>query len=621
VPDAGSAQANRLASWSTIRARLADAGAVLRQTPRTFRLVWDADRRSALAIAVLTLGAALVPAAIAYVGKLIVDGVVEAARSGTAEARARVLARVGLEFLLMAASTLIARALGLFRELLRANLGNLVNQKILEKALSLELRHFEDAEVYDKMQNARREASARPLSLALQAFSILQNTVALAAYGVLLVRLSPWSVLILLAASIPAFVAEARLAAESFRLNSWRAPEGRKLNYLEWILTRDTHVKEVKLFGLGPLILGRYRALFQKFYGEDRRLAMRRMTWGFSLGLLSLGAFYGCYALVAGRAASASITLGDMTLYLAIFRQGQASFQGILSSVGSMYEDALFMSNLFLYFSIPTAEPPRQGSALSPSDGRGKAIELRRVSFRYPGKEAWALRDISLTLKPGEKLGLVGENGAGKSTLVKLLLRLYEPTEGSILYGGVDLRDIDVADLRRRVGAVYQDFARYQFSASENIGLGDVAYIEDRMKIERAAERGGADSVIAALPQQYDTVLGGWFEAGQELSAGQWQKIAVSRAFMREAEILVLDEPTASIDARAEHELFQRFQALAADRTAIIISHRFSTVRMADRIAVLHGGKLEELGTHRELLEREGRYAHLFRLQARGYLD
>jgi ABC-type multidrug transport system fused ATPase/permease subunit len=583
-------------------------------------LVWEADRRSAVAIALLTLGAALVPPAIAYVGKLIVDGVVEAARTGTAEARARVFTQVGLEFLLMAASTLIARGQGLLRELLRANLGNVVNLKILEKALSLELRHFEDAEVYDKMQNARREASARPLSLALQAFSILQNTLALAAYGVLLVRLSPWSVLVLLAASVPAFVAEARLAGESFRLNSWRAPEGRKLNYLEWILTRDTHVKEVKLFGLGPLILERYRALFQKFFDEDRKLAIKRMAWGFGLGLVSLGAFYGCYLLVAGQAAKAAITLGDMTLYLAVFRQGQGSFQGILSSIGSIYEDALFMSNLFLYFSIPTGEPRRR-PALSPPEGPGNAIELRNVSFRYPGREAWALREINLTLKAGEKLGLVGENGAGKSTLVKLLLRLYEPTEGAILYGGVDVRDMEVMDLRRRIGAVYQDFARYQFSAGENIGVGDVAYIEDRQRIERAAERGGADSVIAALPKQYETFLGGWFEAGQELSAGQWQKIAVSRAFMRDAEILVLDEPTASIDAQAEHELFQRFQSLAADRTAIIISHRFSTVRLADRIAVLHGGKLEELGTHRELLERNGRYAHLFHLQARGYLD
>jgi len=575
-----------------------------------------------VAVVALTLVAAVLPAAIAWVGKLIVDGVVTAARSGLAEDRRFVYVAVGAELGLMVLSTAVGRIQGLVRELLRANLGNVINEQILQKALQLELRHFEDSDTYDKMQNARREASSRPLSLALNALGILQSLVTLTAYAALLIRLSPWSVLVLVAASIPAFAAEAKLAGESFRLYSWRAPEGRRLNYLEWILTRDSHVKEVKLFDLGEVILGRYRALFQKFYGEDRKLAFRRMAWGLGLGLVSLLAFYGCYALVAGRAARAEISLGDMTLYLSVFRQGQGAFQGILSSVGDMYEDALFMSNLFVYLNIPTTgEQPRVTPALSPPRGRHNAIQLRDVSFRYPGKSEWALQGVNLTLQPGEKLGLVGENGAGKSTLVKLLLRLYEPTEGQILYGGVDIRDMDPKDLRSRIGAVYQDFVRYQFTAAENIGLGEVKYLEDRPRIEKAAEEGGATQVITALPKQFDTVLGGWFESGQELSMGQWQKLAVARAFMRDAEVLILDEPTASIDAEAEHELFHRFKALAADRIAIIISHRFSTVRIADRIAVLHGGKVEELGTHHQLLEKGGRYAHLFRLQAQGYLD
>src|SRR5215813_6020851 len=332
----------------SLKARLKSATGVFRQVPGTFRLVWQADRRSAIAMAVLTLVSAALPAAIAYVGKLIVDAVVTAARTGAAADRRQALLYVGLELLLMVGSTSVNRGLAFIRELLRATLGNVVNLQILEKALSLELRHFEDADVYDKMQNARREASSRPLSLVLQAFSIAQNGITLAAYAALLVRLSPWSVFVLVLASIPAFVAEARLSAAAFRLNSWRAPEGRKLNYLEWILTRDSHVKEVKLFGLAPLILGRYRLLFEKFFNEDRRLAIRRMAWGFLLGLISLAAFYGCYLLVAGRAATAEITLGDMALYLAVFRQGQGSFQGILSSIGSMYEDELFMCNLFL---------------------------------------------------------------------------------------------------------------------------------------------------------------------------------------------------------------------------------------------------------------------------------
>jgi len=602
--------------------RLRELRAAFRQVPATFRLVWRADRAAALALAGLTVVVALLPAAVVWVGKLIVDAVVAASRVQASGGRIAEL--VGLELGLMTASMAAGRLLALVRELLRARLGNVVNERILEKALELELRHFEDADVYDKMQNARREASARPLSLVMQAFGIAQNALTLAALSALLVRLSPWSVLVVVASSIPAFLAEARLAAASFRLNSWRAPEGRRLNYLEWILTRDSHVKEVKLFGLGPLVLGRYRALFSKFYEEDRRLAVRRMAFGVLFGLVSLAAFYGMYALVALRAARGEISLGDLTLYLAVFRQGQGAVQAILGAMGGMYEDALYMSNLFSYLAIPTGgEAPRRLPPLAPARGRPGRLELRGVSFRYPGRDAWALRDLTLALEPGEKLGLVGENGAGKSTIVKLLLRLYDPTEGEILYGGVDLRDMDVADLRSRVGAVFQDFVRYQFTAAENIGLGNPAHVDDRPRIVEAARRGGAHEVVEALPQRYETVLGGWFESGQELSSGQWQKLAVARGFMRDApEVLVLDEPTAAIDAQAEHELFQRFRELAADRSAIVISHRFSTVRtMADRIAVLHDGRVVELGSHRELVERDGRYAHLFRLQAQGYLD
>jgi ATP-binding cassette subfamily B protein len=606
-----------------LKARLKNAGSLFRQLPGTFRLFWAASPRGAVVLGLLTLVAAVVPAAIAWVGKLIVDGVVEAARVGTPEARQHVLRLVGVEFGLMVGSAVLERGLALTRELLRANLGNLLNERILQKAMQLELRHFEDSDTYDKMQNARREASSRPLSLVLEAFAIVRNAVTLSTYAVLLVTLSPWSVVVLVAASIPAFIAEARLAAEGFRLYSWRAPEGRKLNYLEWILTRDSHVKEVKVFSLGPLVLGRYRTLFQKFFQEDRALAMKRMGWGLALGLVSLAAFYGCYVFVAGEAARGAISVGDMVLYLSVFRQGQAAFQGILSSIGSMYEGALFMSNLFAYLEIPTGqEVSRVVPALSPPRGSGNAIELRDVSFRYPGKQEWALRHVNLRLEPGEKLALVGENGAGKSTLVKLLLRLYEPTEGEILYGGVNVKDMDPEDLRSRFGAVFQDFVRYQFNVAENIGLGHVPALEDRGRIVRAAEKGGASTLVETLPNQYDTPLGGWFEKGHELSGGQWQKLGVARAFMREdAEVLILDEPTASIDAESEHALFERFQELAADRIAIVISHRFSTVRMADRIAVLNHGGVEELGSHTELMAKGGRYAHLFNLQARGYRD
>jgi ATP-binding cassette subfamily B protein len=603
--------------------RLASLRSVFREVPGTLRLVWAADRAGAVTLLALTAVLALLPAAVAWVGKLIVDGVVSAAGGAGPGAAQRVTWLVALELGLMAAQLLLVRLVGLRRELLRASLGNLINERILQKALELELRHFEDSETYDKMQNARREAASRPLSLALQVVAIGQNAVTLAALSGLLWRLSPASVAVVVAASVPAFLAEARLAGESFRLYSWRAPEGRRLNYLEWILTRDAHVKEVKLFGLGPLVLGRYRDLFQKFFGEDRRLARRRFAAGVAFGLLSLLAFYGMYAAMAGRAAAGAITLGDLTLYIVVFRQGQGAIQAVLGAVGGMYEDALFMQNLAAFLAIPAGgERPRVSPAATLPRGRPLPIELDRVSFRYPGRDAWALEDVSLTLRPGETLGLVGENGAGKSTIVKLLLRLHEPTEGALRWGGVDLRDLDPADLRSRIGAVFQDYVRYQFSAGENIGLGEPSHLHDRSRVAAAAARGGADALVASLPQGYDTVLGGWFERGHELSAGQWQKLAVARAFMREdADLLILDEPTAAIDAEAEHELFERFRQLAAGRAALVISHRFSTVRLADRIAVLHGGRLVELGSHKDLLAQDGRYAHLFRLQARGYLD
>jgi ATP-binding cassette, subfamily B, bacterial len=605
-----------------LRARVAALRGSLAQVPGTFRLVWEADRRGALAIAALTVVAALLPAPIAWVGKLVVDAVLAASRSGLAADRDQVARLVLVELSLLAATLVVGRVLGLLRELLRTHLANRVNVLILEKAVTLELRHFEDSDVHDKMQNARREASSRPLSLVSQALSVGQNGITLAALSALLWRLSPASVLVIVAASIPAFVAEARLSAESFRVNTWRAPEGRRLNYLEWILTRDSHAKEVKLFGLGPLVLARYRSLFSGFFAEDRRLALRRLAAGTAFGILALVAFYGMYLLVAARAARGEITLGDMTLYLVAFRQGQSAFQGILSSVGGAYEDALYMSNLFAFLAIPTGgEEARVSPPASVPRGRPLPIAFEGVSFRYPGRPEWVLRDVDLRLAPGETLGLVGENGAGKSTLVKLLLRLHDPTEGRVTYGGVDVRDMDPDDLRSRVGAVFQDFVRYQFTAAENIGLGNPAQVADRARIEEAARRAGAGPLVASLPQGLDTVLGGWFEAGHEISAGQWQKLAVARAFMRDAEVLVLDEPTASIDAEAEHDLFVRFRELAAGRTAIVISHRFSTVRMADRIAVLHGGRVVELGNHRELLDRGGRYAHLFSLQAQGYLD
>jgi len=592
---------------------------LLEQLPRALALVWEADRRNAVVTALLTLVQAVLPASMAWIGKLIIDAVVGSARAPSDESRRLVMQYVAWELGLALLVLVTSRLQTLTRELLRARLGNLLNERLLQKSLTLELRHFEDSETYDVMQNARREASTRPLSLALAAVNVVRQTVTLASFAVLLWSISWWSTLLLLVAALPAFFAETKLSGEAFKLSSWRAPEGRRLNYLEWILTRDSTVKEVKLFGLGPLVLGRYRALFAKFLQEDRRLANKRLLWGAGLGAVSLAAFYVCFVVVAGRAANGLVSVGDLTLSIAVFRQGQGAFEAVLGAIAGMYEDALFLSNLDAFFALPTnAEKPRAAPVRLPPGPL--TLELDHVTFRYPGKSQDALTDVTLTVGAGEKLALVGENGAGKSTLIKLLMRLYEPTSGSIRLGGIDLRDLDVDELRARFGAVFQDFVRYQFSAGENVGLGEPAKLEDRAAIVRASEAGGAKAVIEALPAGYDTTLGGWFEKGHELSGGQWQKLAVSRAFMREgAELLILDEPTAAIDAEAEVALFERFRALAAQRSAIIISHRFSTVRMADRIAVLEGGRLVELGTHDELLAANGRYAHLFTLQAKAY--
>ena len=434
----------------------------------------------------------------------------------------------------------------------------------------------------------------------------------------LLLRFSPWLVVILLATSVPAFIAETRFSEEGFRLLTRRAPETRQINYLARLLTEDSSAKEIKLFNLGETLLTRYMTLFEKFFHEDKSLALRRAVAGFSLGLIATLGFYGSYAWIVWRTVEAKISLGDMTLYLSIFRQGQSTFQSILSAVGSIYENNLFMAHLFDFFGLKPqmgVAAPHQGLPVALSRG----IEFRGVGFRYPEREDWALRHIDLSIRPGEKIALVGPNGAGKTTLIKLLSRLYDPTEGSILIDGIDIRELDPLDLRQRIGVIFQDFVRYHLPASENIGFGQIEALDRLDRIIESARKSGAHSIIESLPDGYQTMLGRWFHGGHELSVGQWQKVALARAFMRDAEILVLDEPTASLDAETEYEIFRHFQELTDGKMAILISHRFSTVRMADRIVVIQEGRIAEIGTHQELLRREGIYAHLFSMQAEGY--
>jgi ATP-binding cassette subfamily B protein len=595
------------------------------QSGRTLGLVWRSSPGGTVALGVLTVLAAALPPLVAYVGKLIIDAVIAAHAAAPGAARDAAVARtvrfVLLELGAVGAIALLERALGLVRQLVGSRLGIDVNVAILEKALELDLRHFEDPEFYDKLTRARREASSRPLSLIQGNFQLLRNALTLTGYVALLVRFSGWMVAALLVATVPAFVAEARFSGAAFRLRNWRSPDARRLNYLEYVMANDEHAKEVKLFGLGPLLLGRYKGLAERFYLEDKALATRRTVWAYLLSLVSTLVFYGCYALIVVATARGGLSLGDMTMYLAAFRQGQQSFQSILTAVGGMYEDSLYMSNLFEFLSIQVTRELGEAASRPPAPTSvEEGIRFEGVGFRYPEAEGWALRGIDLVLPKGESLALVGENGAGKTTFIKLLSGLYRPTEGRVLLDGRDLRDWDEAELRRRIGVIFQDFNQYQLLLRENVGFGSVEHLDDEVRTQRAVERGGARELVSGLADGLDTQLGRWFKSGAELSGGQWQKVALARAFMREeADILILDEPTAALDAEAEHAVFERFRQLTAGRTAILISHRFPTVRMADRILVLEHGRVIEDGTHADLLAAGARYAHLFRLQAAGY--
>ncbi len=588
-------------------------------TPQAVCFVWRTNRWATVGLGLLTLGGALLPASQAWVGKLIVDGVVASIQTGQDAAQVRrVFIYLLLELGLFLLSASFNHGRRLIQQLIQLQLANRIRAEIIRKALTLDLAYFEDSDFYDRLQNARREGGYKPVELINDTFLIVQNSITLISFALLMLRFSPWLVVVLLATSIPSFIAENRYSERGFRLLTRRAPETRQVNYLSRLLTEDTAAKEIKLFNLGATLLNRYTTLFDKFFEEDKSLALRRATAGFSLGLIATLGFYGSYAWIVWYTVQGRISLGDMTLYLAIFRQGQSTFQSILSGLGSIYENNLFMANFFEFLCLEPRMKINGQQRRLPRPLLG-GIEFRDVGFRYPDSEEWALRGISLLIRPGEKIALVGHNGAGKTTLIKLLSRLYDPSEGSILIDGIDIRELDPIELQQRIGVIFQDFVRYHLPVRENIGFGQIDAMDDIERIAAAARKSGAQSVVEELPNGYETMLGRWFHDGHELSLGQWQKIALARAFMRDAEILVLDEPTASVDARTEYEIFQNFKALTEGKMAILISHRFSTVRMADRIAVIEEGRIAELGTHDELLRREGTYAELFSMQAEGY--
>jgi ATP-binding cassette subfamily B protein len=592
----------------------------LRNVVRTVAMVASIARwRLGVYVGAQALGA-VGDVALAWVAKRIIDAVVHAAaRHGDEAAVRAALLWVAAELAVVTVQKLLAQVESHQGALLRSELGLRVNVLILEKARDVSYPHFEDPDFNNRMTQARREASVRPWATFTGAVSLARDLVTFVGYAALLLSLGPWAIVALVVSAVPSFAGEAYFGRLGFERQSARTQRNRQLFYLEGVLTGESTVKEVKLFSLGRWLTERYREIHLGFHAEEASLSRRRALWLFALSTLSSLTLYGVYLLIASRAAHGVITLGAMTLYLAVFTRGQALAQRALTAVARMYEHDLYMSTLFNFLAMESDEPDLALPA-TPATQSPPSVRFEGVSYRYPGAARDALHDVTLTLEAGQTLALVGRNGAGKTTLVKLLVGLYRPTAGRILLDGVDTATMPAGEVRQRVGVIFQDFVRFQFSARDNVGVGWLPRIGDHDAVERAVTDAGARDVIDRLPKGLDTPLGRAF-GGDDLSVGQWQRIALARAFMRPSALLVMDEPTAALDAESEHEVFQRFKELKAGRTALLITHRFASVRMADRIGVFEGGAVAEAGTHAELMARDGTYARMFKLQAEGYAE
>ncbi len=597
----------------TVRERLR----ALRHLPPLFRLIWESGPLLTVGNIVLRLFRAVVPLATLYVGKLIIDQIVQLAGSGVSGDLTHLWFLVGAEFGIAICSDLLSRGIALLDGLLGDLLSNRTSVRLMEHAARLELERFEDASFYDKLERARRQTTSR-MTLMSQVFSQGQDVIAMMFLAGGVIAFNPWLVGLLVIALIPAFVGEAHFNSRSYSLMYSWTPERRELDYLRYAGASDETAKEVKIFGLSAFLTDRYRTLAERFYLENRSLAVRRAGWGALLAAVGSTGYYAAYVMIILQTVAGAISLGTLTFLAGSFARLRSLLEGILGRFSSIAEGALYLRDLFDFFEMqPALTSPTNPQPFPRPLRRG--IVFEHVGFRYSNTDRWALRGVSFTLKAGEKLALVGENGAGKTTLAKLLARLYDPTEGCILLDGVDLREYAMEDLRKEISVIFQDFVHYHMTAADNIAVGRIEEREDRPRIVGAAERSLANTVIDKLPAGYEQIVGRRFATGVELSGGEWQKIALARAYMRDAQLLILDEPTASLDARAEYEVFQRFADLTATKTSVLISHRFSTVRMADRILVLAEGILREAGSHEELLRLGGRYAELFSLQARGY--
>ncbi|MFN8572288.1 MAG: ABC transporter ATP-binding protein [Gemmatimonadaceae bacterium] len=608
----------------------------LKYVPKLVRLVWETHRGLTLTMGALRLVRAFVPVASLYIGKLIIDGVVAAQRAGTGWRP--VLHLVLLEIAIVVLGELLARAAMLSEALLGDLFSNRVSVRLMEHAATLDLAMFEDPAFYDHLERARRQTVGR-IGLIAQLLGIGEGLVTLLTLSAALLAFSPWLMLLLLVTILPSFVSETRFAAMQYSLTFRWTPQRRQLDYLRYVGASDETAKEVQLFGLAPWLIERYRRLSQQWYDENRDLALRKAFVSSGLSLISTAGYYLAYLIIIARTVAGSISLGSLTFLAASFARGRDLLQGLLAAAGGIYDASLYLRDLFVFFEMKPTIATKPGARPAPRPIQSGFV-FENVGFKYPGSDRWAVRHVSFAMRPGERIALVGENGAGKTTLTKLLARLYDPSEGRILLDGVDLRDYDLASLRQAIGVIFQDFVRYDMRFDENVGVGGIdeaqAYLDgeslathsaapngappplpDALRI--AADKSLAASLLPRLSLGWRQMLGRRFDEGIELSGGEWQKVALARAYMREAQVLILDEPTAALDARAEYDVFLRFSELMAGRTAMIISHRFSTVRMADRILVLQNGELVEDGTHDELVASHGLYAELFGMQAAGY--
>lgn len=557
-----------------------------------------------------------IPISILYVGKLIIDEVLVLS-SSKSETLNHIYLLIAAEFGLMIFSDLLSRGIALTDSLLGDLFANRTSIKLMKHAVSLDLAQFENATFYDKLERARQQTNGRTALLS-QILAQGQDAITMGLLLVGLVSFNPWLIVLLLVSVIPSFIGEWHFNAKSYSLQRGWTPQRRELDYYRFIGASDETAKEVKLFGLSDFIIERFRNLSDRYFKENKKLAIERASWGSLLVAIGTLGYFGAYTLIIVETIKGIVTIGSLTFLAGSFRQLKSLLEGILGRFTSISQGALYLNDLFEFYEIvPQIISPIQPKSFPNPIKEGFRFE--NVGFKYPNSDKWANRNLNFTLKVGEKLALVGENGSGKTTLVKLLARLYDPDEGRILLDGVDLKDYNLVELREHIGVIFQDFQKFNFTAGDNIAVGDIAVREISSELERAAEQSLADTVIEKLPLKYDQPLGRKFAKGIELSGGEWQKVALARAYLREADVLILDEPTAALDARAEYEVFRRFAELTKGKTAILISHRFSTVRMADRILVLNKGNLLEIGTHEELLAKNGRYAELFYLQAEGY--